>query len=108
MRLARGLLGLLLTGLAVEIALIPFALYHFHRAGLYGVAANIIAIPLTTFVIMPLEAAALLLDSVGLGAPLWWRDRLGDRRDARPRPSGRLGRGRGGDACRPCRAGPSR
>ena len=67
---------MLLTGLAVELALIPFALYHFHRAGLYGVAANIIAIPLTTFVIMPLEAGALLLDSVGLGRPLWWLRRL--------------------------------
>ena len=59
------------TSLAIEFALMPFALYHFHRAGLYGVAANLIAIPLTTFVIMPLEAAALLLDVVGLGAPLW-------------------------------------
>jgi competence protein ComEC len=55
----------------VEVALLPFALYHFHRAGLYGVAANLVAIPLTTFVIMPLEAGALLLDSVGLGGPLW-------------------------------------
>jgi len=70
-RLLRGLLGLLLTGLVVELALIPFALYHFHKAGLYGVAANLIAIPLTTFVVMPLEALALLLDSVGLGAPVW-------------------------------------
>ena len=48
------------------------ALYHFHRAGLYGVGANIVAIPLTTFVIMPLEAGALLLDVVGWGKPLWW------------------------------------
>jgi competence protein ComEC len=71
MRLLRGLFGLLLTGLVVEVALIPFALYHFHRAGLYGVAANMIAIPLTTFVIMPLEAGALALDAVGLGGPLW-------------------------------------
>jgi competence protein ComEC len=70
-RLLRGLFGLLLTGLAVEIALMPFALYHFHRAGLYGVAANMIAIPLTTFAIMPMEAGALILDMVGLGAPLW-------------------------------------
>jgi competence protein ComEC len=38
---------------------------------LYGVGANIIAIPLTTFVIMPLEAGALLLDVVGWGKPLW-------------------------------------
>lgn len=71
LRLGRSLLGLLLTGLMVEAALIPFALYHFHRAGLYGVGANLIAIPLTTFVVMPLEALALALDSVGLGAPLW-------------------------------------
>jgi competence protein ComEC len=39
---------------------------------LYGVGANIIAIPLTTFVIMPLEAGALLFDIVGWGKPLWW------------------------------------
>ena len=71
-RILRGLLGTILTGLAVEIALIPFALYHFHKAGLFGVAANLVAIPLTTFVIMPLEAGALLLDVAGLGAPLWW------------------------------------
>jgi len=71
-RLGRFLLSLFLTGLVVEVALMPIALYHFHKAGLYGALANIIAIPLTTFLIMPLEALALLLDSVGLGAPLWW------------------------------------
>ena len=71
-RVGRGILALLVTGLAVELALIPFALFHFHKAGLYSVAANLIAIPLTTFVIMPLEAGALLLDLAGLGAPLWW------------------------------------
>lgn len=70
-RALRSVGALLATGLAIEVALMPFALYHFHRAGLYGVFANVIAIPLTTFVIMPLEAAALLLDSVGLGAWLW-------------------------------------
>jgi competence protein ComEC len=70
-RLGRAVLGLLLTGLVVEVTLIPLALYHFHRAGLYGVGANLIAIPLTTFVVMPLEALALLFDGVGLGGPLW-------------------------------------
>jgi competence protein ComEC len=70
-RIGRAGLAMVLTGLAVEFALIPFALYHFHRSGLYGVAANIIAIPLTTFVIMPLEAGALLLDALGWGKPLW-------------------------------------
>jgi competence protein ComEC len=71
-RTLRALLGIVATGLAVEIALMPLALYHFHRSGLYGVGANIVAIPLTTFVIMPLEAGALLLDAVGWGKPLWF------------------------------------
>ena len=70
-RLGRGLLGMILTGLVVELALMPFALFHFHRAGLFGVGADLAAIPLTTFIIMPLEAGALLLDLAGLGAPFW-------------------------------------
>ncbi|MGE3397499.1 MAG: ComEC/Rec2 family competence protein [Sphingomonas sp.] len=68
----RFVLALVLTGIAVEIALIPIALFHFHRAGLYGAGANVIAIPLTTFVVMPLETLALLFDLIGLGAPFWW------------------------------------
>ena len=71
-RTARALAGIIATGLAVELALMPMALFHFHRSGLYGVGANIIAIPLTTFVIMPLEAGALLFDALGLGRPLWY------------------------------------
>ena len=69
---ARAGLATVATGIAVEIALIPLALFHFHRSGLYGVGANIVAIPLTTFVIMPLEAGALLLDVFGWGKPLWF------------------------------------
>jgi competence protein ComEC len=71
-RLGRILFALVLTGLVVELALMPIALFHFHKAGLYGALANVVAIPLTTFVIMPLEALALLFDLVGLGAPFWW------------------------------------
>lgn len=71
-RIARGLFALLLTGIAVELALAPIALFHFHKSGVYGALANIVAIPLTTFVTMPLEALALLFDLIGLGAPFWW------------------------------------
>ncbi len=70
-RFMRFVAMLFLTGLAIEIALMPIALYHFHKAGIYGALANIIAIPLTTFVIMPLEALALSLDMIGLGGPVW-------------------------------------
>jgi len=71
-RFGRILLGLLITGIAVELAITPIALFHFHQAGLYGALANIVAIPLTTFVVMPFEALALLFDTIGLGAPFWW------------------------------------
>ena len=71
-RWGRGLAGLLITGVVVEVALAPIALFHFHKAGLYGALANVVAIPLTTFVVMPAEALALLFDGVGLGAPFWW------------------------------------
>lgn len=72
MRVARWIAGLVVTGLVVEAALIPISMFHFHRSGLYGVLANVVAIPLTTFVIMPAEALALALDAVGLGAPAWF------------------------------------
>ncbi len=71
-KMARQICALLMTGLVVEIALAPIALFHFHKSGVYGALANLIAIPLTTFVIMPMEAFALLLDTVGLGSPFWW------------------------------------
>lgn len=71
-KIGRELASLLLTGFVVELALMPISLFHFHKAGVYGAVANIIAIPLTTFVTMPLEALALLTDLVGAGAPFWW------------------------------------
>ena len=73
--LSRRVLMLFLTGLVIEIALMPIVLFHFHRAGLYGAAANVLAIPLVTFVSMPLIALGLLADSIGLGAPFWWAAR---------------------------------
>lgn len=72
LRLARGLFALIITGIAIELVLAPIALFHFHRTGLYGALANVIAIPLTTFIIMPAQALALLCDVLGLGAPFWW------------------------------------
>ncbi|PKB25535.1 competence protein ComEC [Novosphingobium kunmingense] len=71
-KLGRQVGSLLLTGIVIELALMPIGLFHFHRAGVYGALANVVAIPLTTFVSMPLIALALLFDTLGLGAPLWW------------------------------------
>lgn len=71
-RTLRSLAMLLITGLVIELALMPIGFYHFHRAGAYGALANVVAIPLTTFVVMPLIALALVLDIVGIGFPVWW------------------------------------
>lgn len=71
-RVARFLAMTFLTGLLIEFTLMPIALHHFGKAGLYGALANMVAIPLTTFIIMPLEAMALLLDPMHLSAPFWW------------------------------------
>src|SRR5699024_5877039 len=50
---ARRVAMLLASGLVIEFALMPIGLYHFLRAGVYGAFANVIAIPLTTFMTMP-------------------------------------------------------
>ncbi len=76
-RIIGGFFSLLITGLAIELILAPIALFHFHKTGLYGALANIIAIPLTTFIIMPFEALGLLFDLIGLGDPFWWVAGLG-------------------------------
>ncbi len=71
-RSGRRVIMLFATGLVIELALMPIVLFHFHRAGLYGAGANLLAIPLVTFASMPLVALALFLDLFGLGAPAWW------------------------------------
>ncbi|WP_103094643.1 ComEC/Rec2 family competence protein [Novosphingobium guangzhouense] len=68
----RHLALLLMTGAVIDLVLMPIGLLHFHRAGVYGALANVVAIPLSTFLIMPLLAAALLLDLVGAGGGVWW------------------------------------
>ncbi|MFD1959653.1 ComEC/Rec2 family competence protein [Novosphingobium panipatense] len=68
-RALRSLVLLLVTGIVIDLALMPIGLFHFHRAGVYGALANVVAIPLTTFIVMPLLAGALLLDLVGAGTP---------------------------------------
>jgi len=72
MHVGRRAVMLFATGMVIELALMPIVLFHFHRAGLYGALANVVAIPLVTFVSMPLIALGLAFDLVGAGAPFWW------------------------------------
>lgn len=62
--------GILVTTLIASLATTPFAAYHFQRVATYGVLANLVAVPLTAFWIMPAGLLALLLMPFGLDAPV--------------------------------------
>jgi competence protein ComEC len=52
-RILRALVGIIVSGLAVEIALMPLALYHFHRSGsMKGAVALLPAMPAWAFGLM--------------------------------------------------------
>lgn len=82
-RVGLYLLASVLTSVAATAATTPFSLYHFQQLTSYGVLANALAVPLTSFWVMPfaLLAYALMpfgaegfaLDAMGLGidAILW-------------------------------------
>ncbi|MDX1709991.1 MAG: ComEC/Rec2 family competence protein [Rhodovibrionaceae bacterium] len=63
---AAYLAGLALTSLVATAATGPLAAFHFQRIALYGVAANMLAVPLTAFWIMPWVLAAFFLMPFGL------------------------------------------
>lgn len=65
-RAAKWVGALLVSSLVAELVLSPIAAAHFGRAGVYGVAANMLAIPFTSLVVMPLLALHLLLGGLGL------------------------------------------
>ena len=54
------------TSLVATAATAPFAIYHFNRFAAYGLAANMIAIPLSSFWVMPWAVAAFALMPFGL------------------------------------------
>lgn len=53
--------GIILASLLIQLASLPFLMKSFRELALLGFVANIMAIPLTSFVIMPLGFLALLL-----------------------------------------------
>ncbi|WP_240655274.1 ComEC/Rec2 family competence protein [Rhodovarius crocodyli] len=65
------LAGMLMTSLIAGLATMPFGLAHFGRLQLYGVAANMLAVPVTSFLVMPAGLVAALAMPLGLeGVPL--------------------------------------
>ena len=68
--------GVALTTLVAWLATAPFAIYHFNRFALYGLAANLIAVPITALWIMPWAVISFLLMPFGLEhlalTPMLW------------------------------------
>lgn len=59
----------LITTLLASLATMPFAAFHFQKVATYGVAANLLAVPLTAFWIMPVGLIGLALYPFGLAGP---------------------------------------
>ena len=68
--------GVALTTLVAGLATAPFAIYHFNRFALYGLAANLIAVPIMALWIMPWAVISFLLMPFGLEllalTPMLW------------------------------------
>jgi len=60
--------GVFLTTLVASAATGSFALFHFNRFADYGLAANLVAVPLTALWIMPWSVVAMFLMPLGLEA----------------------------------------
>jgi len=58
---------MLLTTLIAEMAIAPFALFHFNKLVQYGLVANLLAMPIMVFWVMPCVTAYLILFPFGLG-----------------------------------------
>ncbi|MFQ5955066.1 MAG: ComEC/Rec2 family competence protein, partial [Kiloniellales bacterium] len=75
-RVVLYLMGVGLTTIVAMAATAPFAVYHFNRFAAYGLAANLVAVPLTALWIMPWALAAFCLMPIGLDAlalmPMSW------------------------------------
>ncbi|MDX2232968.1 MAG: ComEC/Rec2 family competence protein [Hyphomonadaceae bacterium] len=65
----RTLSDMLLASLVAGLATDPFAIYHFQRVAVYGLASNLASTPLITFVIAPAAVAAAALAPFGLAEP---------------------------------------
>lgn len=66
------LVGIGLTSIVASLATAPFAAYHFNRVVDFGLVANLAAMPVVAFAVMPAALAAFIAMPVGLEAvPLW-------------------------------------
>ena len=71
--------GLFISTFWVNITTAPIVAWHFYRFNLYGPLANMVAIPLSSFFLMPLIILAALATPFGLEGPFLWLFSLGSQ-----------------------------
>ena len=64
--------GICATSIVATIATAPYSLYHFQNLALYGLIANLVALPLMGLAVMPPLVLAYLLMPLGLDGPVVW------------------------------------
>jgi competence protein ComEC len=70
-RVANILILAAATSMIAGLSTGPVAAFHFNRIAAYGLLANLLALPVVSFIIMPMALAAVLLMPLGLeGLPL--------------------------------------
>lgn len=66
------LAGVCITTVIASIATAPFSIYHFQQFANYGLIGNLLAVPLTSFIVMPAILLAYVLMPLGLEGPALW------------------------------------
>lgn len=70
-RAGRYVIGIVVTDTIAAAATAPFGIFHFNQNANYGFAANLLAIPVMGFWVMPAAIVGLLLAPVGADAWAW-------------------------------------
>lgn len=68
-RISLYFIGVSLTTLIAGTATGLFALYHFQQYAMFGLIANLIAVPLLAFIVMPMAVLSYILMPIGLEGP---------------------------------------
>lgn len=71
-RLGSWLVIAVAASLVAGLATGPFAMQHFNRTAVYGLAANLLTAPVADFIMLPALALGAALEPLGLGAPFLW------------------------------------
>lgn len=59
-------LGVMMTTMVASLSTAPFALYHFHQFAVLGIVANLLAMPVLAFLVMPFAVLFFVLMPFGL------------------------------------------